>query len=677
SSMAVDLTLTNLLPLFAGRPVRMLPEENAVEALAETLRARPGFGLVKITPVHLSLLTPLLSGAEARAAAHTLVIGADFLSAEPTRFWQENAPNVRLMNEYGPTETVVGCSAYTLPNGLHRAGPVPVGGPIQNLAFHVLDGHLHPAPISLPGELYIGGAGVARGYLGRPALTAEKFVPDPFAAPGARMYRTGDRARWLPSGELMILGRTDHQVKVRGYRVELGEIEGVLRGLPGVRDCLVAAREDRPGDRRLVAYVVADRADPQALRDALRERLPEYMVPAAFVRLDAFPQTPTGKLDRAALPAPEQPAAGAGPEEPASYLEARLIQLWEELLGVDGVGPTQSFFELGGNSLLALRLFARVRSRLGCELPVSTLFAGGTVRHMAQAIQGRRDGAPDDGSVVALQPDGALPPLFLVHSADRGVMGYVSLVRHLGAGQPAWGLRDTGDDMARPLARIAADHVRALRTVQPAGPYHLCGWSFGGFVAFEMALQLQAAGETVAFVGLMDTVAPALDAAWPRERDAELPVILAAEAAERMRRPFTFDADTLEGLDPGEQVRRVMEAFRAQGPTPAGFDEAALGAGCRIVRDRHASRAGYRPGRFAGTLTLFRAGIVRPEHAAWLARYGDEERRTLGWCLHADAVEVHEIAGTHATLASEPQVRALAEGMRASLARARGTGGAR
>ena len=312
SSMAVDLTLTNLLPLFAGRPVRMLPEENAVEALADVLREKPGFGMIKITPVHLSLLTPLLSEDEARAAAHTLVIGADFLSAEPTLFWQDHAPGVRLMNEYGPTETVVGCSAYTLPGGVHRAGPVPVGGPIQNLTFHVLDAHLHPVPISLPGELYIGGAGVARGYLGRPALSAEKFVPDPFAAPGARMYRTGDRARWLATGELMILGRTDHQVKIRGYRVELGEIEGVLRRLSGVRDCLLAVREDRPGDRRLVAYVVATAADadPEALRSALRERLPEYMVPAAFVRLDALPQTPTGKLDRAALPAPEPPAAG-------------------------------------------------------------------------------------------------------------------------------------------------------------------------------------------------------------------------------------------------------------------------------------------------------------------------------------------------------------------------------
>ncbi|HEX6910918.1 MAG TPA: amino acid adenylation domain-containing protein, partial [Longimicrobium sp.] len=243
SSMAVDLTITNLLPLFAGKPVRFLPEENAVEALAEALREGPGYGLIKITPTHLTLLTPMLTPEEARAAAVTLVVGADFLPAEPTVWWQENAPGVRLMNEYGPTETVVGCSAYTLPNGVHRQGPVPVGGPIDNLTFFVLDEHLHPVPVGLPGELYIGGAGVARGYLGRPGLSAEKFVPDPFGPPGARMYRTGDRARWLGGGNLLILGRTDNQVKLRGYRVELGEVESALRDLPGVRDAAAVVRE--------------------------------------------------------------------------------------------------------------------------------------------------------------------------------------------------------------------------------------------------------------------------------------------------------------------------------------------------------------------------------------------------------------------------------------------------
>ena len=409
SSMAVDLTITNLLALFAGKPVHLLPEENPVEALAGVLRGRPGFGVVKITPVHLSLLTPLLTPEEARAAAHALVIGADFLAAEPTLFWQDRAPGVRLLNEYGPTETVVGCSAYELPNGRHRAGAVPVGGPIQNLAFYVLDPHLQPVPAGLPGELYIGGAGVARGYLGRPALSAEKFVPDPFAEPGARMYRTGDRARWQADGSLVILGRTDHQVKIRGYRVELGEIEAELRRHPAVTGCIAVMREDVPGDRRLVAYVTG-RVEAGELRDHLRRTLPEYMVPNAFVPLDALPQTPTGKVDPRTLPAPEYGTAARflPPRTPG---EEVLAGIWADLLGLERVGADENFFELGGHSLLAMAVVGTVREVFGVEMPLRALFEGPTVAEMSRAVEAlRRDGAPALPPVVPVPRDGA-PPL--------------------------------------------------------------------------------------------------------------------------------------------------------------------------------------------------------------------------------------------------------------------------
>ncbi|HEX6911067.1 MAG TPA: phosphopantetheine-binding protein, partial [Longimicrobium sp.] len=231
-----------------------------------------------------------------------------------------------------------------------------------------------------------GGAGVARGYLGRPGLTADRFLPDPWAQPGGRMYRTGDRARWMADGNLLILGRTDNQVKVRGFRVELGEIEAALRRRPEVAQCFVLVREDRPGDRRLVAYVVGDGADPAALREHLRRTLPEYMVPDAFVLLPCMPHTPTGKLDRRALPAP-QARGGAVAHAPADDLEARLVALWRELLGVEEIGVTQDFFELGGNSLLALRLFAQMNRVLGSQLPVAALFAGPTVRQLADALR--------------------------------------------------------------------------------------------------------------------------------------------------------------------------------------------------------------------------------------------------------------------------------------------------
>ena len=670
SSMAVDLTITNLLPLFAGRPVRLLPEESPVEALAATLREAPGFGLIKITPVHLSLLTPLLSPDEARGVAHTLVVGADALSAETTLFWQEHAPGVRLMNEYGPTETVVGCSAYLLPPGLHRSGPVPVGGPIQNLTFHVLDVHQRPVPVGLPGELYIGGAGVARGYLGRPGLTAEKFVPDPFAGPGARMYRTGDRARWQGDGNLLVLGRTDGQLKVRGFRVEPGEVEAALLQCPGVLQCRVVAREDRPGDRRLVAYLVGH-ADAEELRAYLRRSLPEYMVPSAFVPLAALPQTATGKLDLASLPAPGYGAAGVEADEPRNYVEAQLLQLWEELLGVEGIGPTQSFFELGGNSLLALRLFTQAKRLLGCDLPVATLFAGATVRHMANAVlEQRRAAAAPDASVVPLQPGGSLPPLFLVHSADRNVMGYVNLVRHLGADQPVYGVRDVGDDLARPVERIAAEHVAAIRAVQPRGPYYLASWSFGGMVAFEMALQLEHEGEGVAFVGLLDTMSPRLIEEWSWRRDAEVVAGLAREVAEGERRPFVLEIDELEGMEVDDQIRHAAQALRAQGAAPADFDAAALAEQWQIVRDRVVSCTGYVAGRFSGAITLYRADEVTQRHHEFFA-HRRHEQHALGWSPLAEVVEVCPVPGSHVTLASEPHVRVLAQRMRESLEAAR------
>ena len=390
SSLAVDLTLTNLLPLFAGRPVHFLSEASPLEALADALREKPRYGLLKITPTHLALLNDLLGPEEMRGAAETLVVGADFLNAEPTVPWQQEAPGVRLMNEYGPTETVVGCSAYVLPPGTHRAGPVPVGRPIHNLAFSVLDDRMEPVPVGFPGELYVGGAGVARGYLGRPALTAERFLPDAVGGNGARMYRTGDRARWLANGNLLILGRTDRQVKIRGYRVELGEVEAAVRSHDGVTACVVAMRPARSGPPRLVAYVVGE-VGADSLRAHLRASVPEHMIPDAFVGLDALPQTPTGKVDPSTLPEPE--AAGAEDDEPGGELEAELAAMWGELLGLPAVGATRSFFELGGNSFLAVRLVARVNRRFDSAVPVSAVFAGATVRQLAAAILRRREEA--------------------------------------------------------------------------------------------------------------------------------------------------------------------------------------------------------------------------------------------------------------------------------------------
>ena len=297
--------------------------------------------------------------------------------------------NVELVNIYGPTETTVE-AAYWVAEQQVTTDVVPIGRPMANAQLYVLDTHLQPVPIGVPGELYIGGAGLARGYLGRPELTAERFVPNPFSVEvGARLYKTGDLVRYLPDGNVEYLGRLDHQVKLRGVRIELGEIEATLREHPEVRDAAVVAREDPPGDKRLVAYVVSlagTAPTREALRRFLQAKLPASMVPSAFVLLPALPLTSSGKVDRRSLPAPDPTRPDGDYVAPRDMLERQLAQLWEDLLGVHPVGAADNFFELGGHSLLAGRLLARVRERFHVDVSLRTFFTAPTVADLATAI---------------------------------------------------------------------------------------------------------------------------------------------------------------------------------------------------------------------------------------------------------------------------------------------------
>ncbi|HEV7671241.1 MAG TPA: amino acid adenylation domain-containing protein [Thermoanaerobaculia bacterium] len=396
SPIGFDLTVTGLFaPLLSGGTVELLAEDRGVESLAETLRAGAGYALVKLTPAHLALLGPLAAKGEPAAWAKTLVVGGEALAGETLAAWSKGAPEVRIVNEYGPTETVVGCAVYAARAGDVAPGPVPIGRPIANARLHLLDPRGRPVPEGVPGEIYIGGAGIARGYLGRPDLTAERFVPDPFAADaaesaeaGARLYRSGDLARLLPSGDLEFLGRNDHQVKIRGVRLELGEIEAALAGAPGVREGAVLAREDRPGERRLVAYYTTDREpapNVDELRRHLAATLPETSVPAIFLRLPALPLTANGKLDRAALPAPGNARPDLEREyvAPRNEAETALVEIWAEVLGIDRIGVEDSFFAVGGDSIRSVRVIALAKER-GIELSVEELFRHPTVAALAE-----------------------------------------------------------------------------------------------------------------------------------------------------------------------------------------------------------------------------------------------------------------------------------------------------
>ena len=396
SSLAFDLTVTSLFPsLVVGRSVWLVAQDTGVEGLANVLRTGPDFSLVKLTPAHLNLLNQLLAPGELAGTTRLLIVGGDALRADTLATWRLHTPETRLINEYGPTETVVGCCIYEVPpEGMMRRN-VPIGRPIANTQMYLLDWQMQPVPWGVVGEVYIGGIGLGRGYLHRADLTAERFVPHPFSSePGARLYRTGDLACYVSvDGDLEYVGRIDQQIKVRGYRVELGEIEVMLARHPAVRECVVLAREDTAGDQQLVAYVVSMQPEAQPpmreWQEYLQEHLPSYMVPASFVLLKAFPLMVNGKVDRLALPAPEsQPGEKHGMwGAPRTAIQEILAELWCEVLGRSQINIYDNFFELGGHSLLATRLIAQVQAVLQVELPVQAVFDQPTIAGLAQQVE--------------------------------------------------------------------------------------------------------------------------------------------------------------------------------------------------------------------------------------------------------------------------------------------------
>ncbi|NMO53368.1 amino acid adenylation domain-containing protein [Actinoplanes sp. TBRC 11911] len=538
--------------------------------------------------------------------------GGDVVPPESVRRVLEHCPDVTVVNGYGPTETTVFATSHRVRPPVDRDVPVPIGRPLNGTRCYVLDPRLELVPDGVLGELYIGGSGLARGYLGRDDLTAERFVDDPHGPPGGRMYRTGDLVRRRSDGCLEFAGRTDHQVKIRGFRIEIGEIEAAVGQHPGVTQVAVLAREDAPGDRRLVGYLVGDLdLNVEDVRAFAEARLPGYMVPGEFVVLDALPLTAHQKVDRRALPAPRR-ITQAG-REPRTELERTLCALFAEVLDLAEVGRDDDFFQIGGHSLLGIRLVSRIRSGLGAELNIRTLFEAPTVAALARRMA--EGGLRDPLEVLLpLRADGDLPPLFCVHPAAGMSWVYSGLLRHLEPGRPVYGLQDPalgGKAGLETVETTAAAFVERIRSVQPRGPYHLLGWSYGGLVAHAMASLLQSRGDEVGLLALADSY-PLIGRSWAESTDLDtsdlLTMVLDSLGHRHAARPLDYPefVDTLRRADP---VLSELDPHVLANVAP--------------VFARNMDRAHrFRPGVFDGDLLLFaatkEAGPGAPQPDDWM-----------------------------------------------------------
>jgi amino acid adenylation domain-containing protein len=597
-----------------------------------------------------------------------LLAGGDVLSVPHVRKIFKELPNCRLINGYGPTENTTFSCCYPLHDLSKVNRSVPIGFPISNTSVYVLDRQLNPVPVGVPGELYLGGDGLARGYHDRPALTSERFVRNPFAAKGDRLYRTGDLVRYRATGEIEFIARIDHQVKVRGFRIELGEIEAALLDHHAVREAVVVTRKDS-GDKHLAAYLVPRNGNlsHDEVREFLGRRLPDYMVPSVFVTLEALPLSPMGKVDRHALPAPDdsRPMSEQGLVAPADELELKLTRIWQRVLGVNRLGVTENFFELGGHSLLAVRLFAEIEKTFGKNLPLATLFQAPTVRQLASVL--RQEGWHDGwSSLVMIQPGGARRPFFCVHAAGGNVLEYHDLARSLGPDQPFYGLQAKGLDGKSPphttIKEMAAHYIKEMREIQPDGPYLIGGRSSGGTIAFEMACQLEVEGEKVEVLALLDT--------YPAGYFKLLPgsATLRQRLVRRMKK-WQKHVTNLHALDPIGKVRYLLGKLRY---APAKAKHKLYSGAYKILKKfgnplpavlqnieeiNFIAVKEYEPQIYSGDITLFLASDLTSDYDL---RDGWRE-------LVRGRIDAHEIPGNHLNIIKEPHVRELAEKLRLCL----------
>lgn len=648
TSINFDISILEIfLPLCFGGTILLVENIFQLASVAASNDVR----IVQTSP---SVMAKVLESGGLPGAVRTVVLGGEPLPEQLARTLL--AAGKEVWNLYGPCETTTYSTGtrVLLDSGL----PPSIGRPIENTRVYILGEHQEPVPAGIAGELYIGGEGVARGYLRRPELTADRFLPDPFARePNARMYWTGDLARYRADGEIEFLGRLDHQIKRHGIRIEPGEVEAALKSHAGVRDAVVLAREISASESQLAAYLVLRPSTPSSnrqWREYLKQKLPEYMIPSAFVVLDNLPMTPNGKLDRLALRAipPVDPEQSDSHTLPRDRTELELCQLWEQILNLPRVRPQDNFFDLGGNSLLTAEFCAALAARDGHKLSLRVLYEAPTVEGIAAIL--REGGQPTQWKAyVPIQSRGVRPPLFYIPPLNA-VLSCYPFTETLGGDQPVYGLLATPSGDRNPFARVedeAAYYVDQIREVQPRGPYYLAGWSYGGVTAFETAQQLSAAGEPVAFLGILDTGFRFDDLneklGHYRRRARYLAGLGAPGLSARARNRAQILTRRAEDKSIERSKLLDMDPLSLPGNDP-------LGDQIRMAR--------YNPRPYPGRVVLFRTRDMDPHQA---------RDPFKGWSrLARGGVEVFEVDGEHGTMMGEPYIRDLSVKFGAALIKA-------
>lgn len=648
--------------LLNGGRLILMPEGPGLEQIATAVRDK-GVTTLWLTSGLFQLM--IEEHADSLTCLRHLLAGGDVLSTVHVRKALDALPTTRLINGYGPTENTTFTTCHEITAADLNQASIPIGRPIANTTVHILDEQLRPVPVGIPGELCTGGDGLAIGYLNAPELTAEKFIDHPEFG---RLYRTGDLTRWSAEGTIEFLGRRDHQVKVRGFRIELGEIEAALASHPQVRQAKTAVLGDSAETKRIVAWVVpgdGPRPTTEDLAGWLAKRLPAFMQPDGIGVLDSFPLNANGKIRLAALPDPGHRTTitdDAPHEAPAGPAESRLAIIWQELLGVAGIGRNDDFFALGGHSLMALRMFSRINREFHKSLPLSALIQHPTIASLATLLADVTEPPPAEarGHIVTLASGGDRRPLFCIHGGDGGALFYRGLTDHTPASLPIHAIESSELGNSGPLRQssieeTAADYLGTILAIQSDGPFRLAGYSFGGVVAHEIACQLIDQGHEVEFLGLFDTHSPA--AAARRYNLFERFGVFWRHSADQpfFKRFGLLGARIRAGIHTHRTVRAELEAAAKSGPAEAFSDLRRV-----QVREQNwrAMRA-YQPRPFQGRITLFRS-TYPDDKVEWPVDYGWSEVALSG-------LDIVSVSGPHLDLFNPGNIESLAKEFTRSL----------